>query len=223
MVDPRLAAAESQIISLDFYFCLQLSCSFLSAVGLERGEGFSQDGLIHWPRLNHGPHLIQKGRLRHPSFTSRGLWPLQPLVGRTLWSVALLLVFFFCTYALQPLSAAYLSDEHYVNEKSATDDLELGQLPDNQTTTNQPGSNFPNFTQAFLPTLRKPPSNPKATARPVNAIRVVILVAMPSPRDPGTGARHVTTATASSSETNLLKKAPEEFQIGVETLPWRES
>lgn len=59
----------------------------------------------------------------------------------------------------------------------------------------------------------------------VNEVRVAILIAMPSPREDHhvLDADHHTPAAGFSSESNVLKNVPGEIQIGLETLPWRES
>jgi len=126
---------------------------------------------------------------------------------------------------IMPLSATYLANKQDSKE-SATHDVESG----HSITSYQPPtteSHFPSFPLTLLPTLRKTSSNSKIAAPSVDEIQLVITIAMPSPRADqqrlGTD-QHVTLAAGFSSESNILrKKTPPEIQIGVETLPWRES
>jgi hypothetical protein len=117
----------------------------------------------------------------------------------------------------QPLSAVYLTNGSALNEKPATGDVESGRTSDPPAE-----SHFSTFPRTLLPTLLKTPSNSKLPASPLSPIRVLFLIAMPSPPEDHHDADAVTTPSTSSESKPSIRPLSE-VQIGVETLSRRES
>ena len=76
--------------------------------------------------------------------------------------------------------------------------------------------------QILFPRIRKPAANSEPETP--EAIRMVVLIVMPTPHDDqcATDGHQDISGGSSGSNISTTKDLPE-VQIGVETLPWRES